>query len=221
MKKNIIVKDTNKNYNPSKIICLGKNYQHHIDEMKSKKPEKPVIFLKPISSIIYNNDVIIIPEQSNTPHYEVEMVALIGKRCKNVKANNSDKYIAGYGIGMDITLRDFQDEAKNNSNPWGICKGFDTSAPVSKFLSSEKITNPNNLGLKLYKNNKIVQNDNTKNMIFKLDEIVEYITHFFTLYPGDLIFTGTPSGVGSIENKDTLRAELDNLITIENKVRTL
>ncbi|TYB31191.1 MAG: fumarylacetoacetate hydrolase family protein [Candidatus Mcinerneyibacterium aminivorans] len=221
MKKKISIKNKNVKLYPTKIICLGKNYLNHIKEMKSQKPDSPVIFLKPISSIIYNKDKIIIPRDATNPHYEVELVAVIGKKGKNISSDKTDEYISGYGIGLDITLRDFQSEAKKNGNPWGICKGFDTSAPVSDFISSEKIIDPHNLDIKLYKNKKLVQHDNTKNMIFKMDEIIEYISKFFTLYPGDLIFTGTPSGVGPIENKDTLRAQLGDLITLENNVRIL
>ncbi|SRR6056297_2094001 len=221
MKKEIIIKDNKRVLHPTKIICLGKNYKNHIKEMESKTPENPVLFLKPTSSIIYNNETIKIPKESTNPHYEVEFVIAIGKKAKNIPSYKVSEYIAGYGLGLDITLRDYQTEAKNSKNPWGICKGFDNSAPVSDFYSSSIIKNPQNQTIKLYKNENIVQKDNTKNMIFNIEETLEYITKFFTLYPGDLIFTGTPSGVGSLENNDKLRAELGDLITLENKVKIL
>ena len=221
MKKEILIKDTNKVLYPTKIICLGKNYQNHIKEMKSETPEKPILFLKPTSSIIYNNDSIIIPKESTNPHHEVEFVVAIGKKAKNISSKEAFKYIAGFGIGLDITLRDFQTEAKKYGNPWGICKGFDNSAPVSEFYSPSVIKKPQDQTLQLYKNDNLMQNDNTKHMIFNIKETIEYITKFFTLYPGDLIFTGTPSGVGPIEDGDSLRAELGDLITLQNSVQIM
>lgn len=198
-----------------KILCLGLNYAEHAKEMKSEKPESPVIFMKPSSSIIHNQENIIIPSISNEVHHEVEVVLLIGKDGKNISKEEALEYISGVGIGLDLTLRDIQKEAKSKGRPWTVSKGFDTSAPISDFISIDKINNLNNLSFQLKVNNELKQSGNTSDMIFKPNEIISYLSTIFTLQKGDLIYTGTPEGVGQIVSKDKLTASLENIVTLE------
>lgn len=195
----------------SKIICMASNYLAHTLEMNSSKPDEPVIFLKPSTAIIQSNETVIIPKSSHNLHHEVELVLLIGKEGKMITQDKALEYIKGYGVGLDMTLRDFQLAAKKKGRPWGIAKGFDTSAPVSHFVSSETIQDPQNLNLQLYVNQELKQNGNTKNMTFKIPEIISYISQYFTLLPGDIVFTGTPEGVGQVHQGDQLVAKLDNI----------
>lgn len=201
--------------NVPKILCLGLNYAEHAKEMKSDKPETPVIFMKPSSAIIHDKEKIVIPNISNEVHHEVEVVLLIGKDGKNIPKDKALEHIAGIGIGLDLTLRDIQKEAKAKGRPWTVSKGFDTSAPVSEFVSVEKITDLNNLSFNLKINDEIKQSGNTSEMLFKPDEIISYLSTIFTLQKGDLIYTGTPEGVGQIVSGDKLLASLENIITLE------
>lgn len=201
--------------NVPKILCLGLNYAEHAKEMKSDKPETPVIFMKPSSAIIHDKEKIVIPNISNEVHHEVEVVLLIGKDGKNIPKDKALEHIDGIGIGLDLTLRDIQKEAKAKGRPWTVSKGFDTSAPVSEFVSIEKITDLNNLSFNLKINNEIKQSGNTSDMLFKPDEIISYLSTIFTLQKGDLIYTGTPEGVGQIVSGDKLLASLENIITLE------
>lgn len=201
--------------NVPKILCLGLNYAEHAKEMKSDKPETPVIFMKPSSAIIHDKEHIVIPNISNEVHHEIEVVLLIGKDGKNIPKDQALEYIDGIGIGLDLTLRDIQKEAKAKGRPWTISKGFDTSAPVSEFVSIEKITDLNNLSFNLKINGEIKQSGNTYDMLFKPDEIISYLSTIFTLQKGDLIYTGTPEGVGQIVSGDKILASLENIITLE------
>jgi len=220
MRKKVDLLDSKENYFPQNIVCLGKNYLTHINEMESKIPEKPMIFLKPLSSLIHSGDNIILPDKNSNVHYEVELLLLIDKKASRIKKKKAYDYIKGYGVGLDITLRDMQTEAKNNGNPWGICKGFDTSAPASSFINKKKLDNPHNIEIKLDVNGKTMQKDNTKNMIFKIPEMLEYITKYITLQEGDIIYTGTPEGVGPIYNGDQLEASLNGNILLKNSAYT-
>lgn len=204
----------------SKILCLGLNYDDHISEMKSNKPEEPVIFMKPSSAIIHNNKNIILPKISNDIHHEVEILIVIGKKCKNISKENALNYIEGFAVGLDLTLRDIQKKAKEKGQPWTVSKGFDTSAPISNIIKRKDIKDLNNLEIKLWINNHLKQHGNSKNMIFKFDEIISYLSNIFTLNRGDIIFTGTPSGVGPIKEGDILRAELSGYTDLNVKVKS-
>lgn len=205
----------NEKINVPKILCLGLNYAEHAKEMKSEKPESPVIFMKPSSAIIHNQENIIIPSISNEVHHEVEVVLLIGKDGKNIPKEEALEYISGVGIGLDLTLRDVQKEAKSKGRPWTVSKGFDTSAPISDFISIDKIDNLNSLSFQLKVNNELKQSGNISDMIFKPNEIISYLSTIFTLQKGDLIYTGTPEGVGQIVSGDKLTASLENIVTLE------
>ncbi len=201
-----------------KVFCLGMNYSDHIAEMKSEVPPNPVFFLKPSTAIIREGDDIVLPSISSEVHYEVELAVLIGKSGKKIPLHTAYDYVAGYGVGIDVTLRDVQFAAKEKGHPWTLAKGFDTSAPVSKFIKPAHITNIYHEGLSLWVNDVLKQHNSPASMIFRIDEIIAYISLFFTLEKGDIIFTGTPKGVGRIENGDVVKASLGNLVSLTCKV---
>lgn len=196
------------------IFCIGRNYAEHARELGNPVPKEPLIFLKPTGSVCYHNEVISLPVQSKDVHHEVELVVAIGKEGKNIPADKASDYIAGYGIGIDFTARDIQQEAKLKGKPWSIAKGFDGFAPVSSFVSSSEIPDPQNLDIELTVDGEIRQSDNTKNMLFPVYKLIAFLSSIFTLQPGDLIFSGTPSGVSAIHSGDTLKATLDNLVQL-------
>lgn len=177
------------------IFCLGKNYALHALEMGGTPPTEPVIFIKPFTSLNLTNKISV-PDISNDMHYEVELVCRISENINNVPEHMALQYIDAYAIGIDFTLRDIQAKAKAQGNPWAVAKGFIGSAPVGNFVSSRLIDEPNNLTIQLKKNNQLMQTGYTKDMIFKLPFIVSYLSKIFSLQKGDLIFTGTPEGVG-------------------------
>ena len=192
------------------IYCIGRNYVEHIHEMKSEKTTDPVVFLKPRSSIIHDGDTITIPERSNNVHHEIELVILIGKKVKDISPEHAASAIRGFGVGIDVTARDIQSDAKSKGLPWSLAKGFDTFAPVGNLLPFEGTVDLQNLKLQLKVNGKVRQDDSTAKMIFPVDELISYLSYNFTLYPGDLIFTGTPKGVSKLSNGDQIEATLDN-----------
>lgn len=195
------------------IYCIGRNYAEHIKELNNPLPTSPIVFLKPQSSICYNGDEIIIPAQSSHVHHEVELVIAISTTCKNISESDALNYISGVGIGIDFTARDIQQKAKEAGHPWTIAKGFDTFAPISSFVPIKEIIDIQNIDLKLSVNNSIKQLGNTSQMIFSVAKIVSYLSKIFTLYPGDLIFTGTPSGVSAIKSGDLVIASLGKNLT--------
>lgn len=211
-------KETKERIHVSKILCLGLNYLEHIAEMKSEKPAEPLVFMKPPSAIIHNNGTIVIPPFSKEAHHEVEIVVAIGKTGKNIATEDALSHIFGFGIGIDVTLRDIQNEAKKKGKPWVIAKGFDTSAPISDFVNKSKIKDLDNMELKLLVNGATKQQGNSKDMIFKYAEIIAYLSTIFTLNRGDLIFTGTPEGVGQIKSGDKLKASLNDLVHLNVNV---
>ena len=198
-----------------KLICLARTYKKHAEEMKSKVPNNPPLFLKPASSVIFDGDSIVFPNMSKCLHHEVELGVVVGKKCKKVSLKNALDYVLGYCVTLDITARDIQSIAKKNGWPWGIAKGFDTFAPISKVVLKNEIADPNNLDLILKVNGEIKQNSNTKNMIFSVEQIIEFISKIMTLEPGDLIMTGTPQGVGEIKKGDVLEAWLSNFCSLK------
>ena len=181
-----------------KILCLGRNYAAHAREMGTTIPESPIIFLKPSTAIIHDGENIAIPKISSDVHHEVEMVVVIGKQGRNITVGNAYRHVGGYAVGLDMTLRDIQAEAKKKGFPWAVAKGFDTSAPISDAIDSATVSNPHNLDLTLKVNGETRQYSNSRNMVHKIDFLVSYLSTIFTLEPGDLIFTGTPEGVGAV-----------------------
>lgn len=221
----IRIKNTNQFIIPNNIYCIGKNYVDHIKELGgSKIPKKPVIFFKPNTSIVTGEPEIIIPEIHGRPiseslHYEAELAVIISGTCYKIKENEADNYIKGYAIGLDMTLRDIQSEAKANGLPWATAKGFYTSAPISEIILKEKISDPMNINLKLEINGALKQFSNTSLMIFNIYKLISYISNIFYLKENDIIYTGTPSGVGEVKSGDKLRASLDNYITLNARVQ--
>ncbi|MGC8595163.1 MAG: fumarylacetoacetate hydrolase family protein [Candidatus Kryptoniota bacterium] len=200
---------SNKEIIVPKIFCVGKNYVKHAVEMKSSIPGNPIIFMKPSSAIVHDGARIEVPTITKEMHHETEIFFVIGAGGKNIKKEHALRHIAGVGVGLDLTLRDIQAELKKEGNPWLISKGFDGSAPISDAVPVTGIDLAS-LSIRLYVGGYIRQQGNYKDTIFKVEEIVEYISQLFTLEQGDLIFTGTPEGVASISAGDKLKAELLN-----------
>jgi 2-keto-4-pentenoate hydratase/2-oxohepta-3-ene-1,7-dioic acid hydratase in catechol pathway len=191
-----------------KIICVGLNYRKHALEMGWSLPQEPVIFLKPDSAVLKNNKPFFLPGFSDNIHYEVEVVVKISKLGKGIAAKFASRYFDEVTVGIDITARDIQSRQSTAGMPWEISKCFDGAAPIGCFIPVNTIKDIGNLDFRLEINNRVVQNSNTSDMIFGFNEIVEYVSKFFTLKTGDLIFTGTPSGVGRLKRNDNLVAYL-------------
>jgi len=199
-----------------KIICIGRNYIDHIKELSNQKPLNPVVFLKPDSSIIAKNQNFIIPSFSNEIHHEVELVIKINKVGKHIDKSFSHKYYDEIGLGIDFTARDIQNNLKQKGHPWEKSKAFDNSCMVGKFLKKEKLEDISKIEFSLIKNNELVQSGRSNDMLWKIDELISYVSQYFTLKIGDLIFTGTPSGVSKVESGDILEGYI-----LTNKMFTL
>ena len=198
-----------------KIVCLARTYHKHAIEMNASETDSPLIFLKPASSVIFSDEAIVIPPQSNCLNHEVELGVVIGKTCSKVKSEDVLDYVLGYLVGLDITARDIQSIAKKNGWPWTLAKGFDTFAPLSNVVLADKVSNPNDLNLELFINDELKQNVNTSFLIWSVEEIISYVSGIMTLEVGDLILTGTPEGVGEIKNDDVLVGKLNDLCEIK------
>lgn len=192
-----------------KIICIGRNYAEHAKELGNEVPESPVIFMKPDTAILKKGSDFYIPEFSNDVHYELEVVLKISKGGKYIQEENADKYYEEIGLGIDFTARDLQSELKAKGLPWELAKGFDGSAVVSEFYKKEDF-DMKNINFSLKKNKEEVQNGNTSLMIFSPEKIIAFVSQYFTLRVGDLIFTGTPKGVGKVSENDILEAFLED-----------
>jgi 2-keto-4-pentenoate hydratase/2-oxohepta-3-ene-1,7-dioic acid hydratase in catechol pathway len=192
------------------LYCIGRNYAKHIEEMKSNPAKQPVVFLKPRSSLIFEGDSIVLPDASKNIHHEVEMVLLIGKKTTSISKTSALQAIRAIAVGLDITARDIQSEAKKKGLPWSLSKGFNTFAPVGNFSEVQNDTEVNNLDIEVSVNGETRQQGNTSEMLFPVADIISYLSNVFTLYPGDLIFTGTPEGVSPIKPGDRIAAKLGN-----------
>ncbi|MBE0605694.1 MAG: fumarylacetoacetate hydrolase family protein [Deltaproteobacteria bacterium] len=201
-----------------KILCIGRNYSDHIKELGNATPDAPVIFMKPASSVIGEGDAIVIPPYSRECHYEVELALLIGRKGKDIPEDRAMEHIAGYGVGIDLTLRDVQDAQKKKGLPWEIAKGFDTACPLSAFVEASGVADPQNLQIRMTVNGKIRQDGNTSMMIHRIPAIVSHMSRSFTLEPGDVILTGTPAGVSRIVPGDHLVAEVPGVATLRVSV---
>jgi len=193
-----------------KIICIGLNYRKHALELGWALPEVPVVFLKPDSSILKNNKPFFLPEFSDNIQYEVEVVIKIAKLGKGISSKFAPRYFNEVTLGIDITARDLQSRQVSAGMPWEISKCFDSAAPIGSFVPVNSAKDMGNLDFRLEINDKVVQKGNTSDMIFGFNEIIEYVSKFFTLKTGDLIFTGTPSGVGQLKRNDNLVAFLED-----------
>lgn len=198
-----------------KIICIGLNYKSHAIEMGRPFPGEPVVFLKPDSSLLKNNKPFFLPDFSSEIHYEVEVVVKISRLGKGILPRFASRYYDELTAGIDITARDIQTQLSRAKLPWELSKGFDGAAPLGKFLPVSSFTDTGNLNFRLEINGKIVQKGNTSDMIFGINEIVSFVSTYFTLKTGDLIFTGTPSGVGPLNRNDHLVAFIENIPVLD------
>lgn len=199
----------------SNIYAVASNYRKHAEEMGTSIPEAPVIFLKPTSAFVSNGGTILLPNFSNEVHHEVELVVVIGKDGVNISENEARHYIAGYAVGIDVTLRDLQAKAKKEGKPWGIAKGFYTSAPISDVIPAERFDGEiPYFDLLLKVNDEIRQKASTKLMERSVAQLVSFISKVFSLNEGDCIFTGTPEGVGKILPGDKIYAELSGYVSL-------
>ncbi|MBS3739323.1 fumarylacetoacetate hydrolase family protein [Mesohalobacter halotolerans] len=193
-----------------KIICIGRNYTEHISELKNKKPDNPVVFIKPDSSVLPKSHPFVIPEFSSEVHHEVELLVKINKLGKYIQPHFAHKYYQKIGLGIDFTARDLQSKLKAKGLPWEKAKGFDGATLIGRRWFDKTDFDLSNLNFSLLKNNDIVQNGNTKLMLWTIDELIAYVSQFFTLKIGDIIFTGTPSGVGKIKENDVLIGKIED-----------
>ena len=193
-----------------KIICVGRNYVDHIKELNNNKPKEPVLFLKPQTAIINKGQPFFIPSFSNEIHYELEVIIKINRLGRFIEKKFSHKYYDEIGLGIDFTARDLQLELKKNGLPWEKAKAFDGSCLIGDWKNKKDFNNIDNIDFRLTKNDEIVQNSNTSLMLWKVDELIEYISKFFTLKIGDIIFTGTPAGVGKVQLNDKLKGYMND-----------
>jgi len=202
-----------------KIICIGLNYKSHIEELQRTVPALPIFFLKPETALTTRNRPFFHPDFSNNIHYEVELVLRINKLGKYIQKKFAHTYYDEIGLGIDFTARDIQVDVFKNSLPWEISKAFDGSAVVNRFLPKIQFANLQNINFKLFKNKQLVQQGNTFDMLFSIDEIIEHISKFITLKIGDLIFTGTPCGIGKIEIGDELEGYIEDELMFRCRVK--
>ncbi len=202
-----------------KIIAIGRNYVDHIKELNNETPDEPVIFTKPDTALLRNNSPFYFPEFSKDIHFEVEIVLKISKLGKSIAEKFAHKYLAEIAIGIDLTARDMQQNAKEKGLPWTLSKGFDGSAPISPFIPKSEFKDLSNINFSLKVDGKIRQNGNTGLAIHSFDYIISYISRFITLKRGDLIFTGTPKGVGPIHVGNKLEAFIENRKMLEVRIK--
>ena len=191
-----------------KIICIGRNYTEHIAELANEKPDHPVVFMKPDSAVLPIGKPFVIPSFTNDVHYEVEVLVKISKVGKHIAQKFAHKYYEELGLGIDFTARDIQQQCKEKGLPWEKAKGFDGSAVIGKFVNKNALPNVDNLAFQLYQNDALVQEGHTGHMLWKVDELIAYVSQFFTLKKGDILFTGTPAGVGKVQENDLLVGKL-------------
>lgn len=201
-----------------KIICIGRNYVAHAKELGNETPQEPVLFMKPDSTIFRQRDAFYIPDWANEIHYEAEIVVKINRLGKNIEERFATKYFAQFTLGIDFTARDIQKELKSKGLPWEKAKAFDQSAVLGEFLDVKNFS-MDHLKFELKKNGHLVQSGNTKSMIFSIPQIIEHCSEFFTLKIGDLIFTGTPEGVGQVNEGDELEGFIEGEKVLHVKIR--
>lgn len=203
----------------TKILCIGRNYAKHAAEMKSDVPTEPLVFLKPPSALIEDGASVVLPAVSNDVHHEVELVVVIGKGGKNIPQEQALEHVDAYAVGLDMTARDLQSEAKKGGRPWSVAKGFDTFAPLGPLAPTRVVSDPQDLTIRLTVNGDARQDAHTRDMIFPVAELVAYCSRIFTLTPGDLIYTGTPEGVGPVRDGDRMEASVSGLPPLRVGVR--
>jgi len=202
-----------------KLICIGRNYAKHIEELKNEKPTDPVVFIKPDTAILLKKQPFFIPDFSNEVHHEVEVLVKINKVGKYIDKKFAHKYYNEIGLGIDFTARDLQNILKEKGLPWEKAKSFDGAAVIGNWLPKSNFENIDNINFELFKNDESVQTGNTSQMLWKIDELIEYVSKYFTLKIGDIIFTGTPAGVGKVIANDKLTGYLEGHQLFSIKVK--
>lgn len=202
-----------------KIICIGRNYADHISELNNERPTEPVIFMKPDSAILPNKNPFVIPAFSNDIHHEVEILVKICKVGKHIDAKFANKYYEEIGLGIDFTARDVQSKLKEKGLPWEKAKAFDHSAVIGNFISKKNYTSLENINFELKSNGTTVQEGNTSLMLWKIDELIAYVSQYFTLKIGDIIFTGTPKGVAKVTEGDVLEGFIEEKSMFKIQIR--
>ena len=192
-----------------KLICVGRNYAKHIEELNNDRPDAPVIFMKPDSCLGQKGQPFFMPDFSNEIHHEVEVLVKINRIGKHIQTKFAHKYYSEIGLGLDFTARDVQLDLKSKGLPWEKAKSFDGAAYIGNWYDKSQFSDLNNLSFQLTKNDEVVQKDTTANMMWKIDEIISYVSRYFTLKIGDILFTGTPAGVGRLERGDILTGHLE------------
>ncbi len=216
--KSATIAGSGQTYPIGKILCIGRNYAEHIRELGNETPDAPVIFMKPASSVIADGGTIVIPSYSQDCHHEAELALLIGMEGKAIPPAEALEYVAGYGVAIDLTLRDVQAELKKKGLPWDIAKGFDTACPLSAFVPAETVADPQDLNIRLAVNGLVRQDGSTRMMIHAVPAIISYMSTIFTLEPGDVILTGTPAGVGPLRSGDEGAAEIPGVGALHVRV---
>ena len=202
-----------------KIICIGRNYTDHIEELANERPEDPVIFLKPDTSLVLKNQPFFIPPFSDDVHYEVEVLVRINRIGKHIQQKFSYKYYDEIGLGIDFTARDLQAKLKGKGLPWEKAKAFDGAAVVGDWVNKSELPHIDELQFEMTKNGTVVQQSSSALMLWKVDELIAYVSQFFTLKIGDIIFTGTPAGVGPVVENDVLEGYLEGHQLFSIKVK--
>lgn len=197
-----------------KIVCIGRNYAEHIRELGNEVPDRPVLFMKPATSVIGEGEKIVIPAYSRDCHHEVELALLIGRTARGIRAADALTVVAGYGVAIDLTLRDVQSELKSKGLPWEVAKAFDTACPLSDFAPAKDVHDPQNLAISLSVNGEVRQEASTALMLRPVPQLIEEISAIFTLEAGDIILTGTPAGVGRISSGDRLTATISGVASL-------
>ncbi|MBN2868343.1 MAG: fumarylacetoacetate hydrolase family protein [Flavobacteriaceae bacterium] len=202
-----------------KLICIGRNYTKHIEELQNERPTEPVVFIKPDTAILLKKQPFFIPDFSEDVHHEVEVLVKINRVGKHIDKKFAYKYYNEIGLGIDFTARDLQQKLKEKGLPWEKAKSFDGAAVIGEWMDKSEISDINNLNFSLQKNETTVQNGNTSHMLYKIDEIIEYVSKYFTLKIGDVIFTGTPAGVGKVVANDELKGYIEDKEMFSIKVK--
>ena len=202
-----------------KLLCIGRNYAKHAAEMQSAVPEEPIVFLKPSTALVGNGGTVLLPERSREVHHEVELVAVIGVGGKRIPVEKALDHVDAYAVGLDMTARDLQAVAKRKGLPWSVAKGFDTFAPLGPPVDAGHIHDVQDLEIRLEVNGEVRQHGHTRDMMFPVARLVSYCSQIFSLMPGDLIYTGTPEGVGPVREGDVLEAHITGMPSLRVRVR--
>ncbi|PKM21695.1 MAG: isomerase/hydrolase [Gammaproteobacteria bacterium HGW-Gammaproteobacteria-14] len=201
-----------------KVVCVGRNYAEHAHELGNEVPEAPIFFIKPASSLVAMAPSFSIPTDQGEVHHEIEMALLVGERLKNADATSAQWGMAGFGVGLDLTLRDLQDALKKQGHPWERAKAFDGACPMSSFIDARGVSWKQPIEISLEVNGELRQRGNTTQMLFPAFQLVAQMSHVFTLEPGDIVLTGTPSGVAALHPDDQLLAKFGNALTVKSEV---